>query len=47
MRLEPQPALSMPIPGSAAASAVVAEQARRARQDLGRRMSVGVPRPRI
>jgi drug/metabolite transporter (DMT)-like permease len=34
MRLEPQPALPMPTPGSAAASAVVAEQARRMRHGL-------------
>ena len=34
MRLEPQPALPMPTPGSAAASAVVAEQARRTRHGL-------------
>ncbi len=34
MRLEPQPALSMPTPGPAAAHAVAAEQARRARLGL-------------
>ena len=34
MRLEPQPALSMPTPGPAAAHAVAAEQARRSRQGL-------------
>ena len=34
MRLEPQPALPMPTPGSTAASAVVAEQAQRARRGL-------------
>ena len=34
MRLEPQPALSMPTPGPAAAHAVTAEQARRSRRGL-------------